>query len=116
MANVLLQGIVGKTRHALQKFRLQRFQAKTVIEQRRTKRNRNSEIVGCDDRAKNAGIGGRKFCIEFRRRPAFHQKFGPLGEQPEHALKFGAVPCQNVERSTSPAAGRGVTMPGWCFP
>lgn len=33
VADVLLQGVVGETGHALQKFRLQRLQTETIIEQ-----------------------------------------------------------------------------------
>ncbi len=93
-----IKRIVGKARHGLQLFRLQRLQAKTFVKQRYAHRNRNGQVIRRDLRAQNTGIHRRQFWIgNRRRRTACGQKGDARGQQLKQPYQFIFVTGQHVE-------------------
>ena len=99
------QCIVGKADHATQALGLGGGKAEAFVEQRLTDRYCNGQVIRCDHRAKDAGIGGRQFRVDLGHGAAGHQKCDALVEGAEQTFQVLAVAGQYIERHDH-AAGR----------
>ena len=98
MAEIFLQCIIGKARHALQLLWLERLEPKTIIKKRATQPHGDRQVIRGNGRPKNAGIGWRKLRIKRRRLATLHKKGCAFCQKSEHAFETRAITRQNIKR------------------
>ena len=98
VAELRVEGIVGKLHHALELARSVRLEPRAILEERGAERGRHGQVVRRHDRAEDAGIGRRQLGIERRRLAALGQEHEAFGEPAEQGLEIGRCTHHHVER------------------